>query len=84
MLALESNGLRVLVRVGLGAESKSYAATYRSVREALRGQLPRRAEQLAQAHLLLRRHGLEVCRRSAPACGACVLRRSCAFFAARQ
>jgi len=34
VLALESNGLRVLVRLGIAAEKKSYAATYRSAQEA--------------------------------------------------
>src|SRR4051812_27155123 len=40
LLALESNGLRVLVRLGYGAETKSYSATYRSVQEALRDEIP--------------------------------------------
>jgi endonuclease III len=31
LLALESNGVRVLVRLGIGEDRKSYAATYRSV-----------------------------------------------------
>jgi len=31
IMALESNGLRVLLRVGFGVESKNYAASYRSV-----------------------------------------------------
>jgi endonuclease-3 len=40
VLALESNGVRVLARVGFGEERKSYAATYKSIREATEGQLP--------------------------------------------
>src|SRR5277367_20511 len=40
VLALESNGVRVLVRLGIGEDRKSYAATYRSVREATLEQLP--------------------------------------------
>jgi endonuclease-3 len=34
VLALESNGLRVLLRLGFGEEKKSYAATYRAVQAA--------------------------------------------------
>src|SRR5215510_2689924 len=34
VLALESNGLRALVRLGYGKEAKSYAATYRSAQAA--------------------------------------------------
>src|SRR5579864_746810 len=39
-LPLESNGLRVLTRVGFGRSLKSYGASYRSVQEALCDQLP--------------------------------------------
>ena len=41
VMALDSNGLRVLCRVGFAEEQKNYSATYRSVQEALRHQLPR-------------------------------------------
>jgi len=40
--ALESNGLRVLVRLGFGEELKNYSATYRAVREAVKDQRPGR------------------------------------------
>src|SRR5262249_53348299 len=56
VLALESNGLRVLVRLGFGEEAKSYSATYRSVRSAVQRELPEDCDLLAAAHLLLRRH----------------------------
>jgi endonuclease-3 len=77
VLALESNGLRVLVRYGIGEEKKSYAATYRSVREAVLGELSADCGALRRAHLLLRRHGQEVCLRNGPACGRCPVRSSC-------
>jgi Predicted EndoIII-related endonuclease len=35
ILALDSNGLRVLLRLGFGEEKKNYAGSYRSVREAI-------------------------------------------------
>ena len=81
VLGLESNGLRVLLRLGYGAEKKSYAASYRSVQEALEGQLPGDYAGLIAAHQLLRRHGQEVCRRSDPECEACPLSGGCEHYA---
>jgi endonuclease-3 len=80
VLALESNGVRVLVRVGIGEDRKSYAATYRSVREATLGQLPEDCKSLTTAHLLLRQHGQERCFRNRPACHSCVLNSDCPYF----
>jgi endonuclease III len=70
-LPLESNGLRVLARVGYGRAEKDYGKTYRSVQDALEGQLPRGAGPLSRAHLLLRQHGREICHTNGPACGEC-------------
>jgi endonuclease-3 len=58
-LPLEWNGLRGLTRVGYGRWQKNYGAAYRSVQEALKPELPRKAEAIAQAHMLLRQHGKE-------------------------
>jgi endonuclease III len=80
-LALESNGLRVLVRLGFGDESKSYATTYRSVMSALGAAAEGDPADLARAHQLLRAHGQLVCTRSAPDCDACPLAKSCRFAA---
>ena len=78
-LALDSNGLRVLLRVGFGQEMKNYAASYRSVQQALSGELPRDAGALANAHLLLRSHGKSLCRDKSPRCQECPLADGCAF-----
>jgi endonuclease III len=80
VLALDSNGVRVLVRLGIGEDRKSYSSTYRSVREATLGQLPADCKLLTRAHLLLRRHGQELCLRNGPACRACVLNADCQYF----
>lgn len=64
-LALESNGLRVLLRLGFGEERKSYSTTYRLVQQAVKDGLDKDCSWLAEAHQLLRRHGQELCRRSA-------------------
>jgi endonuclease-3 len=77
VLALESNGLRVLTRLGFTQEAKSYSATYRAAREATLKLLPVSAAHLQQAHLLLRQHGTGLCFRTSPACNSCPLNGSC-------
>jgi len=82
-LPLEWNGLRVLERVGFGRAQKNYGATYRSVQEALAGQLPQDHAAVTRAHLLLRYHGKAVCRNNRPLCDECALAPECAY-AAKQ
>jgi endonuclease III len=80
ILALDSNGLRVLLRLGFAEEQKSYSASYRLVQKAVEGQLDNDYSKLIQAHLVLRRHGQELCRRSRPECGKCPLAPDCEFY----
>ena len=80
-LAPDSNALRVLLRLGYGAESKNYAKTYRSVTATTAGEL-RDAKFAQRAHFVLRRHGQELCKRSAPRCELCPIRQSCAHYRA--
>ena len=75
-VAPDSNALRVLLRLGFGTESKNYAASYKSA-VAAAGELPNAKE----AHILLRRHGQEVCKNKAPRCEVCPLRDVCAWYA---
>lgn len=82
VLALESNGLRVLLRLGYGKEEKSYSASYASAQKAAQAELPRTFAPLVEAHQLLRRHGQEICRRSVPLCERCTVSRDCAYFRA--
>jgi endonuclease-3 len=77
VLALESNGLRVLVRLGFGEEKPNYATTYRLVQEAIEGEIVKEYAWLIKAHQLLRRHGQELCKRSKARCGECPLRNQC-------
>jgi endonuclease-3 len=79
VMALDSNGLRVLCRVGFAEEPKNYSATYRLVQEAIHGQLPRDYDSLIWAHQLLRQHGQELCKRSKPRCTDCPVRNSCNY-----
>ena len=77
VLALESNGLRVLLRVGFGKEVANYAASYRSVQQAVAHELPKDCDWIVKAHQLLRQHGKELCKRTKPNCGRCPLEEQC-------
>src|SRR5215472_15046468 len=79
VLALESNGMRALLRLGYGEEHKNYSATYRSVQKALEGNLPQDCGFLVRAHQLLRQHGKEICR-PRPLCDECFLKEKCQYF----
>jgi len=80
VLALESNGLRALLRLGFGQEHKNYATSYASVRKALRNQVGSDCDYLIKAHQLLRIHGKGLCKTNSPACGSCPLARSCSYY----
>ncbi len=79
MLALDSNGLRVLLRLGFGGEKKSYSASYRSAQQAAMAELGKGYAELIGAHLLLRLHGQATCKRSRPRCEECPLAGGCAY-----
>src|SRR6202022_3252408 len=79
VMALDSNGLRVMCRVGYAEEQKSYSATYRLVLNAICGQLRRDYDSLIRAHQLLRQHGQDLCKRSKPRCVECPITDSCNY-----
>jgi endonuclease III len=78
-LPLESNGLRVLVRVGYGREQKDYGRMYRSAEEALAPEIPRSANACARAFVLLREHGKEICKTNDPLCFRCPVLDLCGY-----
>jgi len=78
-LPLESNGLRVLVRIGWGRLQRNYGATYRSVQEALKPELPTNSSRLKEAHLLLRLHGKTLCKDKVPSCHECPVSAECEY-----
>ena len=80
ILALDSNGLRVLLRLGYGEETKSYSASYRSAQKATRSQWRDDSDWLIRAHQLFRRHGQEICKRAHPLCERCPVTNDCAYF----
>jgi endonuclease III len=79
LLPLDSNGLRVLERLGLVRSAADYRTSYRRAQLDLAPALPKDPDALIAAYHLLRRHGQEICRRTAPACSRCPLRERCAF-----
>ena len=80
VLALDSNGLRALQRLGFAPALKNYSTAYRAMRDALQHQLPKSCDKLIEAHQLLRRHGKELCKTSRPLCDACPLASGCPYF----
>jgi endonuclease III len=77
LLALDSNALRVLARLGFIIERRDYRSTYREAQTVLAPALPKSYESLIVASQLLRIHGQELCRTSAPRCLRCPLARRC-------
>jgi endonuclease III len=77
-LAPDSNGLRVLARLGFVREEKSYTKTYAAARDAAKA-LPPDVRAMQKAHLLLQEHGRALCKRSAPRCEVCPLARKCVY-----
>ena len=79
VLALDSNGLRAMLRLGFGTEKKYYQASYRSVQVAIRDQIRNDFDWLISAHHLLRLHGQEICKRAAPRCSLCPVYTLCKY-----
>jgi len=76
VLALESNGLRAIVRLGFGREERNYARMYRSAQEAVGDVSKDSFELLIGAHRLLRFHGQATCR-ATPRCAECPVAPRC-------
>lgn len=75
-LAPESNGLRVLVRLGFVKEAANYAKTYEAARLWALA-LGTDIATLQKAHLLLARLGREFCKHKEPRCADCPLAKHC-------
>jgi endonuclease III len=78
LLAPDSNGLRVLLRIGFVREEKSYSRMYAASRQVARD-LPAEPSVMQEAHLLLQEHGQTLCKRSVPLCEECPLAPGCAY-----
>lgn len=77
VLALDSNGLRVLLRLGYGSEKRSYSDTYGAVQEAVTPAGGNEIAWLSRAYGVLRHHGQNTCRRSTPQCEQCPVEAAC-------
>ena len=75
--ALDSNGLRALVRLGVAVERPSYVATYRAAADRLAAEGKPSREWQIDAHMRLRDLGRTLCRRAVPECIACPLAGDC-------
>jgi len=80
VLGLDSNGLRVLLRLGFGEEKKNYSGTLSFGSGAVAPQLTEDYDWLISAHIRLRQHGKELCKTNAPLCEKCPVTKSCAYF----
>ena len=76
-LALESNGVRVLLRLGYGRDMGRYDKTYTSVQSAAAQEIAARGADRISAHYALRTHGQDLCRRANPLCARCPVRSDC-------
>jgi endonuclease-3 len=76
--SVDSNGLRVLVRLGTVPDRKSYTATYRAASTVLADAARGSRDWLVSAYIRLRAHGQSLCKRTTPRCIACPLDKTCA------
>jgi endonuclease III len=82
--ALPSNCVHVPLRLGFGEEKNGYAARYRSAQLAVSAELPGAdCDILLRVHLLLKKHGQELCKRSRPLCHRCPVSKHCPYFLAQ-
>lgn len=80
--AVPSNCVHVLDRILHPSENKNYSAAYHETQRALAAELPEKFDSRTRAYLLLKKHGLEICKRTKPKCEMCLVSSQCAFFAA--
>jgi len=78
--AVPSNCVEVPVRIFRGDPYKNYGQNYRAAQEILHEGLPEDCDSRLRAYLLLKQHGQEICKRTAPLCGQCPVTRYCRYF----
>lgn len=76
--AVESNGLRAMLRLGLIEEGASYGASYKAAIACLASAGEPARAWYTNAYWTLRAHGQALCKRTAPLCAKCPLDKVCA------
>jgi endonuclease-3 len=76
-LAPDSNGVRVLGRLGFGRQDAGYDRMYASAVAAAEPELPNKPAWWVAAHQLLRQHGKTLCKTGVPLCSECPLAARC-------
>jgi endonuclease-3 len=77
--AVPSNCTHVPARIFQGGENTNYNREYAEAQKTIEAETPPSFDARQRAYLLLKHHGQEICKRSAPRCSACPVVRSCAF-----
>jgi endonuclease III len=77
--AVPSAHVDVCSRLWRGRTGTNYAVEYRAARDILGATVPAAFAPRQRAYLLLKRHGEEICKRSAPRCEMCPLTGRCAY-----
>jgi endonuclease III len=75
----DSNGLRVLQRLGFVAEDKNYSLSYREAQKVAKKCLPLDAQHYIRSYQLMQQHGRETCKNNAPKCYACPFESWCEY-----
>ena len=82
--AVPSNCVHVPVRIFQGGEGKNYNREYSEAQKRIEAEIPPAFDARQRAYLLLKHHGQQTCKRSAPLCSVCPVARSCAFAKAKR
>lgn len=77
--AAPASCLHVLTRLGLCDEGRDFPATYRAARAAIAAGVEEDFAARRRAYLLLKAHGHDLCRRSAPRCCQCPVNAICPY-----
>ena len=79
VLPVDARVNRVATRLGYGERNASFSKTARSIREAVKPELPESADAYRRAYVYLAHHGATTCTEADPHCDTCPLLKECAF-----
>jgi len=81
--AAPSNSPQVVVRIHVGEARGNYNQSYKQALEIIEASVPATVADRSRAYLLLKRHGEQLCKRSAPRCHNCPVAAGCKFHSFR-